>query len=110
MPVGVEINPAELLGLALCVMILAYLVVNWRAVAGSRYIPVVYGFFCLSAAFLCTNLEEFFLEDLFNIIEHTLMAAGALLVTIGCRRALDAEIPDGAEKQTVAAKQDVDAA
>ena len=97
MPAGVEINPAELLGLALCIMILAYLVMNWRTVAGSRYIPVVYGFLCLTGAFICTNLEEFLLEDMFNVIEHTLMAAGALLVMVGCRRGLDSEKQDGEE-------------
>ena len=95
MPAGVEINPAELLGLALCIMILAYLVTNWRTVAGGRFAPVVYGFLCLTGAFICTNLEEFLLEDMFNVIEHTLMAAGALLVMVGCRRALDAEKQDG---------------
>ena len=76
MPVGVEINPAELLGLALCVMILAYLVVNWRTVAGSRYIPVVYGFLCLSAAFLFTNAASF-CSSLFDIGAPRKVAAAA---------------------------------
>ena len=99
MPTALEITPAELLGLALCVMILAYLVVNWRTLTGSRYVPVVYGFLCISGAFLCTNLEEFFLDDMFNLIEHSLMAAGALLVTLGCRRGLDAEKQGGVVKK-----------
>lgn len=103
MPSALEINPAELLGLALCVMVLVYLVVNWRTITGTRYVPVVYGFLCLSGAFLCTNLEEFFLDDMLNLIEHSLMAAGAILVTVGCRRALDAE------RQGSAIKKDVEA-
>ena len=110
MPVGVELNPAELIGLALCIMILAYLVVNWQTVAGSRYVPIVYAFLCLTGAFLCTTLEEFLLEDMFNVMEHSLMAAGALLVAVGCRRALDAEVQDSAEIQDSGTKQDGEAA
>jgi hypothetical protein len=54
-----------------------------------RYASVTYAFLCVLGAFLCTNLEEFFLGDLLNVVEHALMATGALLVTLGCRRALD---------------------
>ncbi|MDT8367311.1 MAG: hypothetical protein RRA15_12640 [bacterium] len=95
MPVTMELNPAELLGLAMSVLVMLYLMVNWHNVSRSRYLPVVYGFFCVLGAFVATSLEEFFLGDLFNIIEHALMATGAILVTVGCRRALDAEKPDG---------------
>ncbi len=88
---GADLNPAELLGLAMCFLVLVYLIVNRRTLMGGRYAPIAYGFLCVLVAFLCTNLEEFFLEDLLNVIEHALMATGALLVMLGCRRALDAE-------------------
>ncbi|MDF1537100.1 MAG: hypothetical protein P1S46_11500 [bacterium] len=94
MPETLELNPAELLGLAMCVLVLIYLLVNWRILAGGRYAPVLYAFLCVLGAFVSTTLEEFFLGDLFNIIEHSLMASGAILVTVGCRRALDVEPMD----------------
>ncbi len=92
---GADLNPAELLGLGMCFLVLLYLIVNRHTLMGGRYASVTYGFLCVLGAFLCTNLEEFFLEDLLNIIEHALMAIGAFLVTLGCRRALDAEKQGG---------------
>jgi len=85
---GVTINPSEALGLVLCLLVLLYVIYNRKTLLGGKYEFIAYGFFCIVASFFLTNLEEFFLEDLLNIVEHALSAAGALYVAIGCRRIL----------------------
>jgi hypothetical protein len=85
---GTTLNPSEVLGFVLCLLILLYVVNNKRTLLGGKYAFITYGFFCIAASFFFTNLEEFFLEDLINIIEHALSAAGAVYVAVGCRRLL----------------------
>jgi len=83
---GATLNPSEVLGLALCLLVLLYVFYNKKTLLGDKYAYITYGFFCIAASFFFTNLEEFFLEDLINIIEHALSAAGAMYVAVGCRR------------------------
>jgi hypothetical protein len=85
---GVELNISEVLGLSLCLLVLLYVSYNRRTLLGGKYAFITYGFFCIVGSFFLTNLEEFFLEDLINIMEHSLSAAGAMYVAVGCRRIL----------------------
>jgi hypothetical protein len=85
---GVTLNPSEVLGLVLCLLVLLYVIYNRRTLLRGDYAFLTYGFFCVASSFFLTNLEEFFLEDPINIIEHALSAAGALYVAVGCRRIL----------------------
>ena len=86
--VKVTLNTSEVLGLSLCLMVLLYVLYNRRTLLAGNYAFITYGFFCVAGSFFLTNLEEFFLEDLINIMEHTLSAAGAMYVAVGCRRIL----------------------
>ena len=83
---GTTLIPSEGLGLVLCLLIILYIIYNKKTLLDGKYEFFTYGFFCIAGSFFLTNLEEFFLEDLINIIEHALMAAGAMYVAIGCRR------------------------
>ena len=85
---GTTLNPSEVLGFVLCLFVLLYVVYNKKTLLGGKYAFIAYGFFCIAGSFFLTNLEGFFLEDLINIIEHALSAAGALYVAVGCRRIL----------------------
>jgi len=85
---GTMLNPSEVLGFVLCFFVLLYVVYNKKLLLGGKYAFITYGFFCIAGSFFLTNLEEFFLEDLINIIEHALSAAGAMYVAVGCRRLL----------------------
>ena len=82
------LNPSEFLGLLLCLLILLYIVSNKEILLKSKYAFLTYGFFCIAGSFFLTNLEEFLLEGLFNVLEHTLSAAGAVYLAVGCRRLL----------------------
>jgi len=84
----VTLNPSELLGLVLCLLILLYVLYNKKTFLAGKYAFITYGFLCIAGSFFLTNLEEFFLEDLINIVEHTMSAAGAMYVALGCRRIL----------------------
>jgi len=84
----VMLIPSEALGFVLCLLVLIYVVYNKKALLKGDYEFIVYGFLCIVGSFFLTNLEEFFLEDPINIIEHALSAAGALYVAVGCRRML----------------------
>jgi hypothetical protein len=83
---GATLNPSEVLGFALCLLVLLYVYYNKKTLLGDKYAFITYGFFYIVGSFFLTNLEEFFLEDLINIIEHSLSAAGAMYVAVGCRR------------------------
>ena len=85
---GVTLNISEVLGLSLCLLVLLYVIYNRRTLLVGNYSFITYGFFCVVGSFFLTNLEEFFLEDLINIMEHSLSAAGAMYVAVGCRRIL----------------------
>jgi hypothetical protein len=85
---GTTLNPSEVLGFVLCLLILLYVIYNKKTLLGGKYAFITYGFICVAGSFFLTNLEEFFLEDLINIIEHALSAAGAMYVAVGCRRIL----------------------
>jgi len=85
---GTMLNPSEVLGFVLCLLILLYVVYNRKTLFGVKYAFITYGFICVVGSFFFTNLEEFFLEDLINILEHALSAAGAMYVAVGCRRIL----------------------
>ena len=84
----VTLNPSEVLGLVLCLLILIYVLYNKKTFLDGNYAFITYGFLCVAGSFFLTNLEEFFLEDLINVVEHTLSAAGAMYVALGCRRIL----------------------
>ena len=90
-----KLNPSEFLGLVLCLLILLYIVFNKKIFYKSRYSFFIYGFLCVAGGFFLTNLEEFFLEGLFNVFEHTLLAAGAMYVAMGCRRLLVRDKDEG---------------
>jgi hypothetical protein len=83
---GDLINPSEFLGLVLCLLILLYVVYNNSIFLKDQYAFITYGFFCIAGSFFLTNLEEFLLEDLLNVLEHTFSSAAALYVAVGCRR------------------------
>jgi len=91
---GVMLNPSEVLGLVLCFLVLIYVVYNNKILLVSKYSFITFGFLCIMASFFLTNLEEFFYEDLINIVEHTLSAAGAFYVAVGCRRILISSAAD----------------
>jgi hypothetical protein len=80
------INPSEFVGLVLCLLLLLYVFYNKRFLLIDRYAFITYGFFCIAGSLFLTNLEEFLLEDFFNVFEHTLSAAGAVYLALGCRR------------------------
>ncbi len=83
---GATLNPSEVLGLALCLLVLLYLLYNKKTLLGDKYAFITYGFMWVVGGFFFTNLEEFFLEGLINVMEHALWATGALYIALGCRR------------------------
>ena len=85
------LNPSEFLGFVLCFLILLYVIYNRKILLKSKYAFFTFGFFCIAGGFFLTNLEEFLLEGMFNVLEHTLLAAGAMYVAVGCRRMLISE-------------------
>ena len=85
---GTTLIPSEVIGLVLCVLVLIYVIYNNKTLLTGKYAFITYGFLCITGSFFLTNLEEFFFEDLVNIVEHTLLAAGAFYVAVGCRRIL----------------------
>lgn len=89
------LNPSEFLGLVLCLLVLLYVIVNKKVLFSSKYAFFTYGFFCIAGSFFLTNLEEFLLEDMLNVLEHTLSAAGAMYVAVGCRRLLIGDKDEG---------------
>lgn len=78
-------SPSEVTALVLCVMVIAYVLFNLNKLRSRRYSTFVAALFCFGAALVFTVLEEVFLPDLLNLVEHALMAAGAFLLVIGCR-------------------------
>lgn len=82
------LNPSEFLGFVLCIILLIYVIFNQKVLFQGNYVFFTIAFLCITGSFFLTNAEEFLLEGLFNVLEHTLSAVGALYVAIGCRRLL----------------------
>jgi len=77
---------SEVVSLVLSLLVVGYVLLNIKVLRGSTYNMIIMSLCCIASALFITNLEEIFLPDFLNVVEHTLFTAGAFLVAIGCRR------------------------
>ena len=77
------IQPNEIAMLILGVGVLIFVMINKidiKRIEDSHYL--LYAFYTLLAAWFCTNIETFFLNNVFNFLEHILYTASVILLAI----------------------------
>ena len=79
-----------------------------RRIPSFRILAV--GFGCLTAAFVFTVVEGFFLHDPFNLLEHASYALSACCVAFWCRRVFDRRAARPAQPSAEPVPDDGDAA
>lgn len=79
------INPAEIVTLLLCITVLVYALANLRELTDYMANLLLISLACVLVALVFSIMEEFYLPDILNLIEHTLFAIAAFLLALGCR-------------------------
>ncbi|MGD8353051.1 MAG: hypothetical protein PVJ01_02705 [Pseudomonadota bacterium] len=80
------VGPSELLSCTISFFVLLYVFYARRALHSVKYSFITYGFYCVAVALFLAGVEGFLLTDLIKVIEQAFLSAGALFITVGCRR------------------------
>ena len=89
------VEELEVVLLLLGIFVLVFIIANKRLIDDLPHSSILISAFILFLlSWIFTNLESFFLKDIFNILEHGVQLIGAVFITAWCWRIFVSEGED----------------
>ncbi|MFV1957167.1 MAG: hypothetical protein ACC669_05560 [bacterium] len=79
------LNPAEIVSLILSITVIVYALANLREFTDYMSNLLLVSLASVLVGLIFSIMEEFYLPDILNLIEHTFFAIAAFLLALGCR-------------------------